>query len=88
MEIPILLGASPKTANPVEWIPIRFDRWTIVVVGIMDSKLILHFNSPTISPFDLSNLNGEIFDGPTQVRVEFKERGMERNVSVFIKEQI
>ncbi len=86
MSVPILLGANPKTANPSAWIPIRFDRWAIVINSIVDSKLMLHFNSPTISPFDLSNLNGKVFDGPTQVRIEFLERGSEKNISIFATE--
>ena len=45
MEIPILLGSRPKTANPVEWIPIRFDRWVVRVEGLVDSQLTLCSNS-------------------------------------------
>ena len=86
MEIPILLGANPKTANPVEWIPIRFDRWAIVMYDVVDSECILHFDSPSIFPFNLLSLNGKVFDGPCQVRVEFVRRGTEKSISVFVKE--
>ena len=91
MEIPILLGANPKIANPVEWIPIRFDRWTVRVEGLVDSSLILHLyrqdttNLP-LSYIDKSKLNGEIFNGPIQVRVEFKERGTEKSITIFAVE--
>jgi hypothetical protein len=66
MEIPILLGANPKTANPVEWVPIRFDRWQVRVVGLEDSKLVLYSNLPT--PFREDILNGRVY-GPCHVRV-------------------
>ncbi|KKN23043.1 hypothetical protein LCGC14_0908860 [marine sediment metagenome] len=86
MEIPILLGASPKTANPVEWIPIRFDRWQVRVEGLIDSKLTLHSNKPTVEEVTLSSINGAIYQGPCRVRVEFNERGTEKAISVFAKE--
>ena len=87
METPILLGANPKTSNPVEWIPVRFDRWQVRVEGLVDSSLILCYNQSG---------NGEVFEdklselalwqGPCRVRVEFKERGTEKAISVFVKE--
>ncbi|KKL70719.1 hypothetical protein LCGC14_2102100 [marine sediment metagenome] len=86
MEIPILLGSRPSIANPGIWVPIRFDRWVVVVYNVVDSELVLHFNNPAVNPLNLSNLNGEVFDGPCQVRTEFVKRGTERAVSIFIKE--
>ena len=84
MEIPILLGASPKTANPVEWIPIRFDRWQGKVDGLVDSELALHSNEPSFT--NISIPNGQVFDGPCEVRIELLRRGTERVISVFVKE--
>ena len=86
MEIPILLGANPKTANPVEWFPIRFERWAVRVEGLVNSKLTLHSNGSIIEYIELAKLNGEVFDGPCQVRVEFMRRGTEKSISVFVKE--
>ncbi len=85
MEIPILLGANPKTANPVEWIPVRFDRWKVRTENLVDSELILCSNLPV--PFREDILNGRVY-GPCQVRIEFKRRGMERVLSVFAVERI
>ena len=86
MEIPILLGANPQMSNPNTWIPIRFDDWLVKVEGLIDSKLSLHFNQPFAEIIDLSKLNGEVFNGPCQVRVEFKERGNEKAITVFAVE--
>lgn len=91
MEIPILLGACPKTANPVAWIPIRFDRWSVRVEGLVDSSLILHRYLQDTSNLPLSHigivkLNGEIFNGSMRVRVEFEKRGTENFISVFAVE--
>ncbi|KKM05334.1 hypothetical protein LCGC14_1755190 [marine sediment metagenome] len=86
MEIPILLGASPKTANPVEWIPIRFDSWLVKVEGLVDSRLTLHFNQPFAEIIDLSKMNREAFHGPCLVRAEFVKRGTEKNISIFAEE--
>lgn len=93
METPILLGANPKIANPIEWIPIRFDRWTVRVEGLVDSKLILRSNFPTDAGAFMDNslilslsLNGEVFYGPCRVKVEFMRRGTERTITVFAVE--
>lgn len=93
MEIPILLGANPKTANPSVWVPVRFDRWQVRVEGLIDSELVLHPNFPT-SAGEFTNgsliltlsLNGEVFYGPCRVMTEFKKRGTEKNISVFAVE--
>jgi hypothetical protein len=85
MEIPILLGASPKTANPVEWIPIRFDRWGVRVEGLVDSIITLHSNTP-FNYIDISKLDGEVLNGPVLVRAKFVKRGTEANISIFAKE--
>ena len=88
MEIPILLGANPKIANPVEWIPVRFDKWTVRVEGLVDSRLILHSSWPgngeTLREDPVSEL--ALWQGPCQVRVEFKERGNEKAITVFAVE--
>ncbi len=81
MSVPILLGANPKTANPSAWIPIRFNRWAVRVVGLTDSEITLCSNSPSFT--DISVPNGQVFDGPKQVRIEFMKRGTERTISVF-----
>ena len=88
MEIPILLGSRPITVNQVTWIPIRFDRWSVRVVGLEDSKLVLYSNGPFKNKvrITLPTVNGAIYKGPCQVKVEFKKRGTEKCVSVFAKE--
>ena len=86
MEIPILLGANPEKANPNIWVPIRFDRWSVRVEGLVDSDLILYFNQPFAEIINLSKMNGEAFHGPCEVRVEFKNRGTERTITVFAVE--
>ncbi len=86
MEIPILLGANPRTANSSAWVPVRFDKWAIVMCDVVDSEFILHSDSSSIFPFNLLSLNGKVFDGPCQVRVEFVRRGTEKAISVFVKE--
>ena len=83
MEIPILLGASPKIANPSVLVPIRFDRWRVRTENLVDSELVLC--SDLQSPFREDILNGRIY-GPCQVRIEFKKRGMEKAVSVYAEE--
>ena len=84
MEIPILLGASPKTANQEEvWVPVRLHCWKVRTENLVDSELILCSNLPV--PFREEILNGRVY-GPCQVRIEFKKRGTERAVSVFAKE--
>jgi len=85
MEIPILLGANPKTANPSTWIPIRFDRWQVRVEGLVDSKLTLYSNEPNKGPVNIRR-NGEVLMGPCQVRVGFEYRGTEKVISVFAVE--
>ncbi|KKL27583.1 hypothetical protein LCGC14_2383710 [marine sediment metagenome] len=88
MEIPILLGSRPSIANPGIWVPIRFDRWFVRVEGLVDSKLTLHSNGPVKNKVKiiLPTMNGATYNGPCQVRVEFVERGSEKNVSVFVVE--
>jgi len=88
LEIPILLGSRPSIANPGIWVPIRFDRWSVRVVGLENSKLVLYSNGPFKNKVKiiLPTMNGATYNGPCQVRVEFKKRGTERNVSVFAKE--
>ena len=83
MEIPILLGASPITANPVEWIPIRFSCWKVRTENLVDSELVLCSNLPI--PFRKNISNGRVY-GPCQVRVEFTKKGTERNISIFAEE--
>ena len=83
METPILLGASPKTANLDVLVPIRFDRWSVKVEGLVDSEITLYLNKPIVQYVELAKLNGEVFDGPCQVRVEFMKRGTEKAISVF-----
>lgn len=85
METPILLGANPKTANPNTWIPIRFSRWSTRVEGLVDSRLVL-YERKTKEKITLSTVNGAIYQGPCQVRVEFKERGTEKFITVFAVE--
>ena len=87
MEIPILLGAKPQTSNPSIWVPIRFDRWVARVVGLEDSGLVLYSKDPDTKVTLTLSLNGQVFYGPCQVRVEFVKKGTEKNVSVFAKEQ-
>lgn len=86
MEIPILLGANPKTANPVEWVPIRFDRWVARVEGLEDSGIVLYSSDPNTEITYTLSLNGQVFYGPCLVRAEFVKRGTERAVSIFAKE--
>ena len=86
MEIPILLGANPKIANPSVLVPIRFDRWVARVVGLEDSRLVLYSSDPDTKVTLTLSLNGQVFYGPCQVRVEFVKKGTEKNVSVFAKE--
>ncbi len=87
MRIPILLGANPKTANPSAWIPVRFDSWLVKVEGLVDSRLVLHFNQPFAKIIDLTKMNREAFHGPCQVKVEFIERGIEKSITVFAVEE-
>ena len=87
MEIPILLGARPTTANPVEWIPIRFDRWVARAENLVDSEVLLFSNEPgKVNVILTTSLNGQVFYGPCQVRAEFVKRGTERAVSIFAEE--
>ena len=86
MEIPILLGANPQMSNPNTWIPVRFDKWTVRVEGLVDSRLILHSNDPAEKGIILSSINGAIYMGPCQVRVEFMERGTEKAITIFAVE--
>ncbi|KKM18251.1 hypothetical protein LCGC14_1667590 [marine sediment metagenome] len=86
MEIPILLGANPKIANPVEWIPIRFGRWFVRIVDLKDSELVLYSKDPDTKVTLTLSLNGQVFYGPCLVRAEFVKRGTERAVSIFAKE--
>ena len=86
MEIPILLGASPKTANPSTWIPVRFERWFARVAGLEDSKLVLYSSNPDTKITLTLSLNGQVFYGPCLVRAEFVRRGTERAVSIFAEE--
>ncbi len=83
MSVPILLGANPKTAKSSAWIPIRFNRWAVRVEGLVDSEITLHSNGSVPEKVELAKLNGQVFDGPKQVRVEFMRRGTERTISVF-----
>ena len=84
MEIPILLGARPISANQEKvWVPVRFNCWKIRTENLVDSELILCSNFPT--PFREEILNGRVY-GPCHVRIEFKKRGTERAVSVFAEE--
>ena len=88
MEIPILLGASPKTANPVEWIPIRFNAWTPRVEHLVDSEVLLHSTEiGKVNVILTASLNGKVFYGPCLVRAEFVKRGMEKAVSIFAEER-
>ncbi len=84
METPILLGANPKIANPSTWIPVRFNRWTVRVEGLVDSHLTLCFNTPGFT--DISAPNGQVFNGPCLVRMEFDKRGTEKMITVFAME--
>ena len=89
MDIPILLGADPKTANPSAWIPIRFKSWEVRVEGLVDSEITLHSNLFTEDFVDyviLSDLNKAVFFGPCQVRTKIKKKGTENSISVFVKE--
>lgn len=87
METPILLGANPKIANPIEWIPIRFDRWTVRVEGLVDSKLIVALRSDwPIKEGIYLPANGKVYKGPCEVRVRFDERGTEKMITVFAVE--
>ena len=88
MEIPILLGANPKTSNPVEWIPIRFDRWVARVTGLDDSGLVLYSKDPDTKVTLTLSLNGQVFYGPCLVRAEFAKRGTEGNISIFAVERM
>ena len=86
MEVPILLGARPTTANPVEWIPVRFDRWITRIVDLKDSGLVLYSKDPDTKVTLTLSLNGQVFYGPCLVRAEFVKRGTERAVSIFAEE--
>ena len=86
MEVPILLGARPTTANPVEWIPVRFDRWITRIVDLKDSGLVLYSKDPDTKVTVTLSLNGQVFYGPCLVRAEFVKRGTERAVSIFAEE--
>ena len=88
MEIPILLGANPKIADPSVWIPIRFDCWTVRVEGLVDSEITLHANGPFKNSVKIMSFttNGAIYRGPCQVRVEFRERGTEKAITIFAVE--
>ena len=88
MEIPILLGARPISANPDVWIPIRFGRWFVRVEGLVDSEIALHSNGPFKNKVSITlpTMNGAVYMGPCQVRVEFVKRGTERAVSIFAEE--
>ncbi|KKM71905.1 hypothetical protein LCGC14_1425920 [marine sediment metagenome] len=88
MEVPILLGANPKTSNPSMWIPIRFGRWFVRVEGLIDSELSLYSNGPFKNrvKITLPAMNGAVYMGPCQVRAEFVKRGTERAVSIFAEE--
>lgn len=87
MEIPILLGANPKIADPSTWIPVRFDKWTVRVEGLVNSRLILHSNKPGFTDITVwTSLNGRVFNGPCEVRAEFVERGTEKAITIFAVE--
>ena len=88
MEVPILLGANPKTSNPSMWIPIRFGRWQIRMEGLINSEITLHCNGPFKNKVSttLPKMNGAVYMGPCQVRAEFVKRGTERAVSIFAEE--
>ena len=89
MEIPILLGANPKTADPNISIPVRFSRWHIRLEGLVDSELILRSDFEGFEDHIIktnSKMNGAIYPGPCQVRMQFDYRGTERAISVFAVE--
>ena len=88
MEIPILLGARPKTAHPVAWIPIRFSEWVSRVEGLENSKLVLYSRDPDTKVTLTLSLNGQVFHGPCLVQVEFVKRGTEKSLSIFAVERI
>lgn len=83
MSVPILLAANPITAKPNVWVPIRFERWIVRVEGLVDSELTFYPSNPT-DPILL--VNGSVYKGPCQVRVEFENRGTEKAISVFAEE--
>ena len=88
MEIPILLGANPKTANPSVWIPVRFDRWVIRTENLVDSEVLLLSNKPgKVNVVLTASLNGKAIYGPCLVRVKFAKRGTEKAVSIFAEER-
>ncbi len=87
MEIPILLGANPKTANPVEWIPVRFNSWIPRVEGLIDSEVSLRSSEPgKVDVVLTANSDGKVIYGPCLVRAGFTKRGTERAVSIFAEE--
>ncbi len=77
--IPLLLSASPRTAKESAWVPVRFDRWKVVVEGLDDTVLILHHDSGIFGVLD----EEELFIGQRKVKIEIKEPGSERYISVF-----
>ena len=81
MEIPLLLAVNPRVANPSVWVPVGFDHWQVRVEGLDDSELILHSNESSFT--DISISNGQVFDGPIQVKVKIEKRGTEKTISVF-----
>ena len=88
MEIPILLGANPKTANPVEWIPVRFNSWIPRVENLVDSEVSLRSSEPGKGDVILTaSLDRKVTYGPCLVRAEFVKRGMEKAVSIFAEER-
>ena len=88
MEIPILLGSRPSTVKQVAWIPIRFERWQVRVEGLKDSELVLHSNGPFKNKVEITlpTMNGAIYRGPCQTKVEFLFRGTEKSINIFVVE--
>jgi len=87
VEIPILLGANPETANPDAWIPVRFDRWLFRSEGLVDSEVFLSSNEPgKVNVILSASLNGKVIYGPCLVKAEFVKRGTENSISIFAKE--
>lgn len=89
MRTPILLGANPKSAKSSAWVPVRYDNWELVVEGRQDSILALYCQVPDSGDETIHTINGngELKSiGPSIVRVEMKERGTEKAISVFAEE--
>lgn len=85
--LPVLIGANPRTANTFgPQVPVGDGLWRVVMEGVADTRLRLHYDSTILKPVNLDGMKVE-FEGPIIVRTEIVHRGTENHISVFVERQ-